>query len=94
MSRDFTPQTLTAGSSEAAAPDPARSFRSNGKTPCVLPRFALTRVEAAASLGVSVDFFEEHVQPDLRIVRVGRLRLVPPAELERWVERHAARAGE
>jgi excisionase family DNA binding protein len=74
-------------------PDTDRRSRVSAKTAGNLPRFALTRVEAAASLGVSVDFFEEHVQPDLRIVRVGRLRLVPPAELERWVERNAARAG-
>jgi excisionase family DNA binding protein len=55
-----------------------------------VPRFSLTRLEAATSLGVSVDFFEEHVQPELRLVRRGRLVLVPVQELERWVERNAA----
>jgi excisionase family DNA binding protein len=54
-------------------------------------RLALTRVEAAASLGVSVDSFERYVQQELRLVRAGRLRLVPVAELERWIESHASR---
>jgi excisionase family DNA binding protein len=56
-----------------------------------VPRFSLTRSEAATSLGVSVDFFEQHVQPELRLVRRGRLVLVPVAELERWVAQNAAR---
>jgi hypothetical protein len=53
-------------------------------------RLAVTKAEAAASLGVSVDFFEVHVQPELRVIRRGRLVLVPVRELERWVERSAA----
>jgi hypothetical protein len=56
-----------------------------------VPRIALSRAEAAASLGMSVDSFERHVQDDLRLVRRGRMRLVPVSELERWVERNAAR---
>ncbi len=52
-------------------------------------RIALTRAEAATSLGVSVDFFEEHIQSDLDLVRKGRRILVPVRELERWVEREA-----
>ena len=49
-----------------------------------VPRVALTRVEAAASLGMSLDSFERHVQPDVRLIRRGKLRLVPVSELERW----------
>lgn len=49
-----------------------------------VPRVALTREEAAASLGMSLDSFERHVQPDLRMIRRGKLRLVPVRELERW----------
>lgn len=49
-----------------------------------LPRTALTKAEAAESLGVSVDHFERHVQAELRLIRSGRLVLVPVAELERW----------
>jgi hypothetical protein len=40
---------------------------------------------------MSLDSFERHVQPELRIVRRGRMRLVPARELERWLERSAAR---
>lgn len=55
-----------------------------------VPRFALTRDEAARSLGMSLDSFERHVQPELSIIRRGRLRLVAVPELERW----ATAAGE
>jgi excisionase family DNA binding protein len=54
-----------------------------------VPRVSLTRHEAAQSLGVSLSFFAEHVQPQLRLVRVGSVRLVPLRELERWLEREA-----
>ena len=54
------------------------------------PRLALTREEAAASLGMSLDSFERHVQPTLRMVRLGRMRLVPVTELERWLEENAS----
>ena len=54
-------------------------------------RLALTRAEAAAAIGVSVDSFERYVQPELRLVRAGRLRLVPVSELERWLDRNAER---
>jgi excisionase family DNA binding protein len=49
----------------------------------------LTKVEAATSLGVSVDFLERHVMPELRIVRRGRRRLIPLRELEHWLEQNA-----
>jgi excisionase family DNA binding protein len=56
------------------------------------PRLALTKVEAAAALGVSVDFLEQHVMPELRVVRRGRRRLIPVRELERWLDKNAVRA--
>jgi hypothetical protein len=49
-----------------------------------VPRVALTREEAAASLGVSVDFFDSHIRPQLKLVRRERPYLVRVAELERW----------
>ena len=55
------------------------------------PRLALTREEAARSLGVSLDSFERYIQPDLKLIRRGRLRLVPTSELERWVTENAQR---
>src|SRR4051794_16685478 len=54
-----------------------------------VPRLALTKAEAAEALGVSVDFFEDHVMLELRIVRRGRRRLIPVAELVRWLESSA-----
>ena len=54
-----------------------------------IPRYALTRAEAAESLGMSLDSFERHVQPELRLIYRGKLRLVPATELERWAERNA-----
>ncbi len=57
-----------------------------------IPRIALTREEAAQSLGMgSVDSFERYVQPHVRMIRRGRLRLVPVSELERWTEENAER---
>jgi excisionase family DNA binding protein len=55
----------------------------------VMEPVTLTRKDAAAALGVSVDFFEEHVQAELRLIRRGRLRLVPVDELRRWVQENA-----
>jgi excisionase family DNA binding protein len=55
------------------------------------PRLALSTAEAAAALGVSPDFFAEHVAPELRVVRRGRKKLVAVTELERWLEANAAR---
>jgi hypothetical protein len=54
-------------------------------------RLALTRAEAAAAIGISLDSFERYVQPELRLVRRGRLRLVAVRELERWLDANAAR---
>ena len=55
-------------------------------------RLALSKREAAAALGVSVDFLEAHVLPELRVVRRGRRGLVPLREFERWLEASAALA--
>jgi excisionase family DNA binding protein len=56
-----------------------------------VPRLALSPDEAAQSLGVSRDYLDEHVGGELRWVRRGRRKLVAVAELERWLERSAAR---
>ena len=54
-------------------------------------RLALSASEAAEAIGVSRDFFDEHVRPELRVVRRGRRVLVPVRELERWLDREATR---
>ena len=55
------------------------------------PRLALSPEEAARLLGVSRDYFDEHVIGELRIVRRGRRILIALSEIERWLERAAAR---
>jgi excisionase family DNA binding protein len=54
-----------------------------------VPRYTLTRREAAAALGISLNHFERRVQPELKVVLSGQLILIPASELERWVQRHA-----
>jgi hypothetical protein len=54
-----------------------------------VPRYALTRQEAAASLGMSIDTFERRVQPFIKVVPCGQLVLVPPPEIERWIKANA-----
>lgn len=59
------------------------------KLPASIPRIALTPAEAAAAIGVGPDFFDANVSPELRLIRRGRKRLVPVAELERWSAENA-----
>jgi excisionase family DNA binding protein len=54
-------------------------------------RLALSKAEAAEALGMSVDSFERYVQDEIRLVRRGRLRLIPVVELERWLAENAGR---
>lgn len=49
-----------------------------------VPRYLLNKDEAARSLGMKLDHFSRHVQPHLKVVRVGQLVYFSPAELERW----------
>jgi excisionase family DNA binding protein len=74
---------------------PARPRASrNGSATAAKPgvRLAVSPDEAATVLGVSRDYFDEHVIGELRVVRRGRRILVALAELERWLDRAAARA--
>jgi hypothetical protein len=50
------------------------------------PPIAVTREVAAEMVGMSVDSFERYVQPEIRLIRRGKLRLVPITELERWAD--------
>jgi hypothetical protein len=54
-----------------------------------IPRVALTREESAAALGMGLTSFEAYVQPYVRMIRLGSLRLVPLVELMRWAESNA-----
>jgi hypothetical protein len=55
------------------------------------PRIALRPDEAAAAVGLGRSAFYANVLPQLRVVYVGRARLIPVAELERWIEKEAIR---
>lgn len=85
-----TPELVAAIAEAVAAylPNPAEPVDRDAES----GRIALSKVEAAEALGVSVDHLERHVLPDLRIVRSGRLRLIPVEELRRWLSENAGRA--
>lgn len=51
-----------------------------------VPRLALSVEEACGALGVSWDFWKEHIAPEVRIVRAGRRQLVAVSELQRWLD--------
>jgi excisionase family DNA binding protein len=70
---------------------PVLRGRPRAASPAVKRR-ALRPEEAAESLGVSIDFFRAHVAPDLKLVRKGRLRLVPVTEIDKWLDDNAHRA--
>jgi hypothetical protein len=55
-------------------------------------RRTLSKQEAADSLGVSMDYFENRVMPDLRTITRGGRVLIPTAVLDEWVKASAARA--
>jgi hypothetical protein len=56
-----------------------------------IARLALSKREAAEAIGCSVDFLEKHVAPELKWIRRGRLCFVAVTELQRWLDREAAR---
>ena len=57
------------------------------------PRLALNISEACACLGISADVFKANVEPELKIVRLGRRVLIPTNELARWLDANAERIG-
>lgn len=60
-----------------------RTSESNGRDRRL--HLALSRADAAAALGMSLRHFQRHVQPHVRCVYSGQLRLFPVTELERWL---------
>ncbi len=85
------PAALTLLASLVADRVAHRLKEERSQQPRQLSRLALSPDEAAAALGVSRDFFDGHVLPELRVVRRGRRRLIPLRELERWLEQAASR---
>jgi hypothetical protein len=58
-----------------------------------VPQLLVSVRMAAEMLGVKEDCFEDHVEPRVKIVRIGRRKLIPTAELEAFIEREAYRVG-
>lgn len=56
-----------------------------------VPRLALSVSEACESLGVSWDTWRRYIQPDVKLVRLGRRKLIPTTELQAWLDRHSER---
>lgn len=54
-------------------------------------RLALTPSEAAVTLGVSLDYFNLWIAPELSWVRRSRKKLVAVVEVERWLREAADR---
>jgi hypothetical protein len=67
--------------------------RSRATTDTGVPRMLLTRREAAVALGMSLRHFQRHVQPHVRCVYSGQLRLYLLRDLERWAEDEAREQG-
>jgi AraC-like DNA-binding protein len=57
-------------------------------------RLAYSRKQAAEALGMSLRHFQRHVQPHLRCVYSGQLRLYPRSELERWIVENRCEGGQ
>ncbi len=54
-----------------------------------MPRLALSISEACEAIGVGWDFWRQNIEADVRLVRIGRRKLVPVRELELWLAEHA-----
>jgi excisionase family DNA binding protein len=55
------------------------------------PKLALSVEEACASLGVSHETWTQYVAPSVKLVRIGRRKLIPVTELQAWLTDHAER---
>lgn len=64
------------------------------RQPVDVPPMALSVDQAAAALGVSPSSFRRYVLPHVRSVKVGQLRIVPVAELGKWLHLNARFADE
>jgi len=54
-----------------------------------VPRLALSVSEACEALGVSWDTWRQHIEPEIKLVRLGRRKLIPTSELQVWLDRNA-----
>ena len=57
-------------------------------------RLTLRPADACRLLSISVDSFKRYVAPEVKCIRVGRVKLFPRTGLERWVEENSVCIGE
>lgn len=55
------------------------------------PRLALSVEEACASLGVSWDTFHDQIEPEIKVVRIGRRKPLAMSTLQEWLDREGER---
>jgi hypothetical protein len=53
------------------------------------PALGLTVEKACAALGIGYDFWRDHVEHEIRIVRRGKRKIVPVSELQKWLDKNA-----
>lgn len=83
------PRSFRRGARRHVERDGCATVQGNRTAP---PKLALSISEACEALGVGWDLWHEQIEPEIRLVRLGRRKLVPISELHAWLERHAARA--
>lgn len=68
--------------------EPIRESRFPGRN---VPTIAMTRLEAARSIGISLSSFQRYVEPDLPRVYLGeRIVLYRTEDIENWIRLRAA----
>lgn len=65
------------------------AFPKNGDAKSNVPVLALNVEQACEALGVSWKVWREHVEPEIKLLRLGRCKRVPVVELERFIAEHA-----
>jgi hypothetical protein len=55
------------------------------------PALALSVEEACKALGVSWKLWREHIEPQVKLVRVGRRKVIAVTELQKWLDEHGER---
>jgi hypothetical protein len=58
-----------------------------------VPQLALRIKDAAQALAISVESFERYVEPEMKLLRLGTMKLVPTRELQRFIDENACRIG-
>lgn len=57
------------------------------------PTLAVSVEGACQALGIGWDLWKT-IEPEIRVVRLGRRKLIPIVELEKWLDQHAEAVGD